>query len=234
MSTTDISGHRVTFNLTPLHAFVGEGQEDCTHTMWRIAKAMPTGIYTTENCNCDEPRPITECLEYLEGPDAAQLNLTVLIEQPEVNFYPTNIPALMRRIRKLSESRQVLMWTNSPFILNEMDAHEVTLVSKANGRMNWTRFCDMPGSEDDLKVFELGEFWCSYCVGGAEVPLLEGKPRLRTYETREPSVNPDGPGHTVHPCPLCNGGGKVEEDMFVGDDVVSVETIACPRCGVSP
>jgi hypothetical protein len=70
-------------------------------------------------------------------------------------------------------------------------------------------------------------------VGGMDVNTA--RPVTMTIDTSEGETEEltEDLTEESRPCPLCNGGGKVEEDVFVGDDVVSVETIACPRCGGS-
>jgi len=70
-----------------------------------------------------------------------------------------------------------LAFVNDPLLVNEMQPEEVTLACIENDKLILTNFADLPGIENAMKIYKLGEFWLSYATGGAELPLRTGKER---------------------------------------------------------
>jgi len=104
----------------------------------------------------------------------------VLVEEPENGLHPARIADVMRVLRRVSERVQVIMATHSPFVINELQGDEVTVVTRPDGRgTRVRRLCDTPNFEERSKVYALGELWVSYADGKNEEPLLaevEGDP----------------------------------------------------------
>ncbi len=102
----------------------------------------------------------------------------LLIEEPENGLHPARIAEVMRVLRKLSESMQIILATHSPLVVNELQPDEVTVVTRS--REHGTKgvlLKDTPNFEERSKVYALGELWLSYADGQEEKALLQGGPR---------------------------------------------------------
>lgn len=79
----------------------------------------------------------------------------------------------MRVLRRISERVQVILATHSPFVINELQGDEVTVVTRPDGQGTQVRrLCDTPNFEERSKLYALGELWVSYADGKNEEPLL--------------------------------------------------------------
>lgn len=102
----------------------------------------------------------------------------ILVEEPENGLHPARIAEVMRVLREVSKTTQVLLATHSPLVINEMKPEEVSVVTRPPEKgTQVTRIDKTPGFEDRAKVYALGELWLSYADGEYEKPLLEGGPR---------------------------------------------------------
>jgi predicted ATPase len=102
----------------------------------------------------------------------------ILVEEPENGLHPARIAEVMRVLREVSKTTQVLLATHSPLVINEMKPEEVSIVTRPPEKgTQVTRIDKTPGFEDRAKVYALGELWLSYADGEYEKPLLEGGPR---------------------------------------------------------
>jgi len=114
-------------------------------------------------------------LYYLAFAALARLEPTsvLLVEEPENGLHPARIADVMRTLRKISQFTQVLIATHSPLVINEMEANEVTLVTRPDGKSTKTiPLSDTHNFEERKKVYALGELWLSYADGVDESPLL--------------------------------------------------------------
>ncbi len=106
----------------------------------------------------------------LEHTDPASV---LLIEEPENGLHPSRIADVMRVLRRLSERVQIVVATHSPFVINELQGDEVTVVTRPEGKGTQVRrLCDTPNFEERSKVYALGELWVSYADGKDEHALL--------------------------------------------------------------
>jgi energy-coupling factor transporter ATP-binding protein EcfA2 len=97
----------------------------------------------------------------------------LLIEEPENGLHPARIADVMKVLRRISERVQVILTTHSPFVINELQGDEVTVVTRPDGQgTRVRRLCDTPNFEERSKVYALGELWVSYADGKNEEPLL--------------------------------------------------------------
>ncbi len=97
----------------------------------------------------------------------------LLIEEPENGLHPSRIADVMRVLRRLSERVQIVVATHSPFVINELQGDEVTVVTRPEGKGTQVRrLCDTPNFEERSKVYALGELWVSYADGKDEHALL--------------------------------------------------------------
>ena len=67
----------------------------------------------------------------------------------------------------------ILRSLHSPFVINELQGDEVTVVTRPEGKGTQVRrLCDTPNFEERSKVYALGELWVSYADGKDEHALL--------------------------------------------------------------
>ncbi len=111
-------------------------------------------------------------LRYIDQP------AILLIEEPENGLHPARIVEVMRVLRELSKTTQIILATHSPLVINELEPHEVSVITRS--RETGTRATlikDTANFEERAKVYALGELWLSYANGIDEAPLISGGPR---------------------------------------------------------
>lgn len=108
----------------------------------------------------------------------SQMPKMILFEEPENGLHPARIADVMRILRDISKTTQVVVATHSPLVINEMKPEEVTVLTRTpEDGTRATLIKDTPGFEERAKVYALGELWVSYADGVEEAPLLKGEPR---------------------------------------------------------
>ncbi len=104
---------------------------------------------------------------------------------------PARIADVMRVLRRISERVQVILATHSPFVINELQGDEVTVVTRPDGQgTRVRRLCDTPNFEERSKVYALGELWVSYADGKNEEPLLAEVGRSNRCSWAKAPVSP--------------------------------------------
>ncbi len=101
----------------------------------------------------------------------------LLVEEPENGLHPSRIVEVVRMLRAVSTTTQVILATHSPLVINELDGSEVSIITRDHRGTQARVLRDVPGFDDAMKVYKPGEFWVSYADGAQEAPLLEGKAR---------------------------------------------------------
>ncbi len=102
----------------------------------------------------------------------------LLIESPETGMHPSRIWDVMNILRALSATRQVVVTTHSPLVLNELKGDEISIVTRpVGGASQVTLLKDAPFYEKAMQIFAPGEFWLSHIDGFMEEPLLKGYAR---------------------------------------------------------
>ncbi len=97
----------------------------------------------------------------------------LLLEEPENGLHPSRIAEVMRMVRKLSATTQILIATHSPLVINELEPSEVTVVTRTvEAGTQFTPIAETPNFKARSKVYALGELWLSYANGTDEAPLL--------------------------------------------------------------
>lgn len=97
----------------------------------------------------------------------------LLVEEPENGLHPSRIADVMRILREISKTTQVVLATHSPLVINEMQGDEVTLVTRDPKQGTQVRLLSStPHFAERSKVYALGELWLSYANGLDEAPLL--------------------------------------------------------------
>lgn len=97
----------------------------------------------------------------------------LLIEEPETGLHPSRIADVVRVLREIAKTRQVVLATHSPLVVNELAPDEVSVVTRdpiTGTRV--TRLKDTPNFEQRASVYALGELWLAYANGTDEAPLL--------------------------------------------------------------
>ena len=113
-------------------------------------------------------------LPYIEKPSM------LLIEEPENGLHPARIKEVVRILREVSKTTQILMATHSPLVINELEAHEVTLVTRTETEgTKFTRMDKTPYFEERSSAWNLGELWIALSDGVSEEALLKPPERKR-------------------------------------------------------
>jgi predicted ATP-dependent endonuclease of OLD family len=87
----------------------------------------------------------------------------LLVEAPEKGFHPSRIVDVMKILREISKTCQVVIATHSPLVVNELEGHEVSIVTRSPGKGTQAVLLkDAPGFENAMKTYRLGDFWASY------------------------------------------------------------------------
>jgi predicted ATPase len=111
-------------------------------------------------------------LRYIDPP------AILLVEEPENGLHPARIVEVMRVLRELSKTTQIIIATHSPLVVNELEPHEVSVVTRSREKgTRATLIKDTANFEERSKVYALGELWLSYANGIDEAPLIAGGPR---------------------------------------------------------
>jgi predicted ATPase len=97
----------------------------------------------------------------------------VLVEEPENGLHPSRIAEVVRIFYKISASTQVVLSTHSPLVINELQAHEVTIVTRNPEKGTvCTPMMQTKNFKERSEVYALGELWLSYADGDFEKELV--------------------------------------------------------------
>jgi predicted ATPase len=97
----------------------------------------------------------------------------ILIEEPENGLHPARISEVMRVLRELSKTSQVIIATHSPLVINELEPEEVTVLTRDPEKGTQVHpLKDTPNFAQRSEVYSLGELWVSYSDGDQEKPLF--------------------------------------------------------------
>ena len=97
----------------------------------------------------------------------------LLIEEPENGLHPARIADVIQILRNISQRTQVILTTHSPLVLNELQADEISILSR--DPVEGTRVRRLNESwnfQNRSKVYSNGELWLAYCNGVDEYDLL--------------------------------------------------------------
>jgi predicted ATPase len=99
----------------------------------------------------------------------------LLIEEPENGLHPSRIVEVMGVLREISKTTQIILATHSPLVINELQGHEVSVVTRDPEQgTRITLLKDTHNYETRSKIYANGELWVSYANGKDEAPLLGG------------------------------------------------------------
>lgn len=97
----------------------------------------------------------------------------LLVEEPENGLHPARIAEVMRILKEISKTTQVLIATHSPLVVNELEPEQVSVVTRRPEEgTRVTPVKDTHNFEERSKVYALGELWLSYADGTYEEQLV--------------------------------------------------------------
>jgi predicted ATPase len=97
----------------------------------------------------------------------------ILIEEPENGLHPSRIADVMRVLRDVSNTSQIIVATHHPLVINELQPDEVTLITRTPERGTIaTPLSRTKNFEQRAKVYALGELWLNYADGDLESDLV--------------------------------------------------------------
>jgi ABC-type multidrug transport system ATPase subunit len=100
----------------------------------------------------------------------------ILVEEPENGLHPSRIAEVVRVLRDISRTAQIILATHNPLVINELQHDEVTIITRTIERGTIaTPIAQTKNFEQRAKIYALGELWLSYADGEAETELV-GEP----------------------------------------------------------
>ncbi len=90
---------------------------------------------------------------------------TVLIDEPELGLHPYAISVLANIFKQVSESRQLIVSTQSVELVNELDPEDIIVVDQKDGASKFRRF-DSEELSGWLEAYALGDLWKRNILGG--------------------------------------------------------------------
>ena len=105
-------------------------------------------------------------IPYLDGTGV------ILLEEPENGLHPARIRDVMSILREISKTTQVILATHSPLVVNELEGHEVTLMTRADGKVTATPLNETYNFQERATAYSNGELWLAYADGTSERDLL--------------------------------------------------------------
>lgn len=89
----------------------------------------------------------------------------ILIDEPELGLHPHAIGLLAELLRHASDTRKVVVSTQSADLVNELEPEDVVVVNRERGESIFERL-DSERLGEWLEDYTLGDLWRAYVVGG--------------------------------------------------------------------
>lgn len=89
----------------------------------------------------------------------------ILVDEPELGLHPYAITMLASLIKQASEKKQVIISTQSPFLLDHFQPEDVLVADRVDGGTQLTRL-DPAKLEGWLQDYSLGQLWEKNELGG--------------------------------------------------------------------
>jgi predicted ATPase len=97
----------------------------------------------------------------------------LLVEEPETGLHPHRIQEVMALLREVSAHTQVLLTTHNPLVVNELQPHEVSVITRTSDHgTRATRLDRTRNFAQRSKVYAPGELWIAYANGSDEQDLV--------------------------------------------------------------
>jgi predicted ATPase len=98
----------------------------------------------------------------------------LLIEEPENGLHPSRIAEVVKVLREVSKTMQVIIATHSPLVINELQPDEVTILTRDDKTgAQATRMDRTKHFQQRQQVYALGELWLSFADGLDEAALVK-------------------------------------------------------------
>lgn len=89
----------------------------------------------------------------------------IVVDEPELGLHPTGVALICELVRQASSTAQIVLATQSTFMLDQFEPEEVIVVERRSGSSEFHRL-----SSDELKEwredYSLGELWEKNVLGG--------------------------------------------------------------------
>ena len=97
----------------------------------------------------------------------------ILLDEPELGLHPYAITMLASLLKQAAAQTQIILATQSPFLLDHFEPEDVLVADRVNGRTQLTRL-DMPRLQTWLQDYSLGQLWEKNEIGGRPAPEESG------------------------------------------------------------
>jgi|MTBAKMStandDraft_1061839.scaffolds.fasta_scaffold14478_3 predicted ATPase len=89
----------------------------------------------------------------------------ILVDEPELGLHPAAITMLASLVRQASQKAQVILSTQSPFLLDHFEPENVLVTDRVKGGTQFTRL-DSASIGEWLEEYSLGQLWEKNELGG--------------------------------------------------------------------
>ena len=93
----------------------------------------------------------------------------ILLDEPELGLHPYAITMLASLLKQAAAQTQIILATQSPFLLDHFEPEDVLVADRVNGQTQLTRL-DTPSLEMWLQDYSLGQLWEKNEIGGRPAP----------------------------------------------------------------
>ena len=93
----------------------------------------------------------------------------ILLDEPELGLHPYAITMLASLLKQAAAQTQIILATQSPFLLDHFEPEDVLVADRVNGQTQLTRL-DTPSLETWLQDYSLGQLWEKNEIGGRPAP----------------------------------------------------------------
>ena len=94
-----------------------------------------------------------------------QLPNIIFLDEPELGLHPTAIAVVAGMIRSIATTRQIVIATQSPLLVDEFDLDEIQVLDLKDGQTH-LRTLDSARYEEWLDDYSTGELWRKNLLGG--------------------------------------------------------------------
>ena len=90
---------------------------------------------------------------------------TILLDEPELGLHPYAIAMFCSLIRSVSVETQVVLATQSPYVVDQFQPEDIVVVDRVHGESRFRRL-STPELEEWLEDYSLGDLWLKNEIGG--------------------------------------------------------------------
>ena len=93
----------------------------------------------------------------------------ILLDEPELGLHPYAITMLASLLKQAAAQTQIILATQSPFLLDHFEPEDVLVADRVNGQTQLRRL-DTPSLKTWLQDYSLGQLWEKNEIGGRPAP----------------------------------------------------------------